>query len=187
MSDFKFDEITVGGHYFPRFVARPSALTELVLPPGWGANDTDELCAALEQVATRQGGSVSFARSLEVRPLSWWDRIRGVTAVRAVSSELGGDMQAARDLCGRCGVDPKQPLARLPWTDRKLLDLELAVQKRGHIVVVDDGGLDPLGQRRFAEHISKVLKREHIAIVAIRHPVSFTAGAWGPLQVRAIR
>lgn len=164
---------------------RECSVLELLLPDGWRDEDDARLKQLLEQGARSRGITISFAGTLEQRRLSWIDRIRHISVLQALIAVVPGGPESVRRLCDRCDVDPEQQLATMPWTERKLVDSELAALE-GEVIVVTDIGLDPLGQQRFATHLKGMASRLQVGVLAIRGVVGFSAGAWSDQQTRIV-
>ena len=96
---------------------------------------------------------------------------------KAVAEALGWTREAARELCRRCHVEPESPLAKTSWTERKLIDFELATVS-ADLVVVDDTGCDPMGVRRFTAHIRNALSSHRFAVLGLNYPKVSSRGAW---------
>src|SRR5262249_12293227 len=104
---------------------------------------------------------------------------------RSLAADVPGGLDVVRQICQRCGVDPDQRLATMPWTERKLVDAEIAALEGG-IAVVTDWGLDPLGQQRFARHLKVLAQRPGVAVLVLRGLVGFSTGAWSDRQVEIV-
>ncbi|MFY0568743.1 hypothetical protein ACN28E_33655 [Archangium lansingense] len=171
--DLEFACENLGAYHFPALKLRLGQSAELVLPKQWTSDDTTQLWVCLERVGTIKGIRVVRAGAFQGRRFVWWDRLWRVTLARVVADAAGRSMDAAREICRRCSVEPEQSFVTTPWTERKLVDFELATDS-ADLVVVDTAGLDPLGVRRFTEHIRKALGSHRFAVLALEYPpVSF--------------
>jgi hypothetical protein len=185
MALLEIDGYTLNRYRLQPLVLEPSQILELLLPDGWRDEDDARLRELFEQAARSGGTTISFAGALEHRRLTWIDRIRRISVLQALAAVVPGSPEVARRLCDRCGVDPEQQLATMPWTERKLVDSEIAALE-GRVIVVTDIGLDPLGQQRFATHLKGMANRLQVGVLAIRGPIGFSAGAWCDQHTRIV-
>ncbi|WP_437935491.1 hypothetical protein [Sorangium sp. So ce341] len=158
----------------PEINLHSGQLVEVRLPFNWTDDDANNLFSLLRVSAEGAGIRMALANTLQSRPLSWIDRLWRRSADAVVASAAGCSVGEARTLCARCGVEAGQSIATLPWTDRKLLDLELA--GNADVIVVDDIGLDPIGEKRVLGRIEAMLAARRLGVFALRFPLVTYSG-----------
>ncbi|NTX04236.1 hypothetical protein [Myxococcus sp. CA040A] len=112
---------------------------------------------------------VTVANSFTDRGGGWWDRLRRLTAARAVAEELRQPMEVGRALCVQLGIDPDRFPTALNWLERKLLDFEVATASTD-IVIVADSGLGVVKRERFLAHVDAALRSERFAVLMLDGP-----------------
>lgn len=168
----KFRETQVGQYVVPAFELERGEFVEIQLAAEWRPKDTEQLVEVLKTTANEL--SIGLATSLQWRFANWVDRLLRRRTDSVVVATGKFTSIEAREACVLCDLDPSTPFNRLTWTDRKMLDvaLQLAAQD---VVIVDDGGLDPLGETRLGTFLRSSLTKMNAAVIALRLPRQPTA------------
>lgn len=183
MTHLPIAESRIGQFRVPELLLRQGACVEVALPEGM---DAMRLKALIEQLGRERGVRVSSAGALENYRVSWLDLLRRLSLAQAVARYAGQQVEEARHLCARCGIEPMQRLATAPWTEKKILDAEIAALS-SDVIIVSDLGLDPSGQRRFATYLGELAQRLPVAVLVLRHHVGFSTGSWWSHPVEITR
>lgn len=107
---------------------------------------------------------------------------RMLSVASCVARQTKFQTNAINKICEKAKVDPDESITKLDWTTRKILGFEIACMQ-GRVVIVDDIGLDPQGERRFGSHVVERLNESRLGGIAIRRPVRGTEFPWSDTQV----
>lgn len=161
--------LAIADHRVPALTLRSGQSLELVMPTIWSEADTRHLLTALRAASDPMGLRVVCARALVDRQPSWWEQLRKFSIAKAVSQVLRQPIETGRDICRRCNVDPDQELGTVPGHVRKLLDFEL-IRRSAEVIVIDDGGLAPVGLQRFTRHVQMALSGGDFSVLSLQLP-----------------
>lgn len=168
MASLSLPETEVGSFVVPPFELVPGTLTALVLAPSWTEDDTRLFLEVVNRHAVASGIRIGMADAIGWKTAGWFDRLRRRRVDAMVAAIAMRSAADAAEVCRRCGVDPSSPFTALTWTDRKMLDLELALSSP--VVITDDVGLDPTGEARVAAFLKQRLAQTNGAALVLHYP-----------------